>query len=281
MSAIILDGKKTAASIRKTLKQTILDKKLQPALDVILVGDNSASKKYIAHKQQACADIGIKSTLHHLDSTTTADELNSLISELNQDTQVSGILLQLPLPEHLKADTFLDKIVAEKDVDGFHPYNMGKLAQNHAGLRPCTPFGVMKLLEEHKIVASGKNAVVIGASNIVGRPMALELLNAQATVTVCNSKTKDLAEHIKRADIIVAGIGKPGVIKSQWIKPGAVVIDVGFSIIDGKIKGDIDYDTAAQKASYITPVPGGVGPMTVAMLMYNSVQARINTHITA
>ena len=216
--------------------------------------------------------------MHHLDSNTSAEQLTNLIQQLNNDTDIDGILLQLPLPDHLDSQQFLETIVAHKDVDGFHPYNVGRLAERSPTLRPCTPYGIILMLEQHNIDLTGKNVVIVGASNIVGRPLALEMLLARATVTVCHRFTANLQQHIQHADVLVAAIGKPGVIESSWIKPGAIVIDVGFTVIDGKIHGDIDFDSATQTASLITPVPGGVGPMTVAALMLNTVQAHASNN---
>ena len=273
MSATIINGKEIAQKIRDKLKQQISSEHLCPALAVILVGDNPASLNYIEHKQNACQEIGIHSKLHHLNSNTTAEQLYELINSLNNDIKTDGILLQLPLPEQLDAQNFLEEISPSKDVDGFHPYNIGRLTQRAPTLRPATPFGIILMLQNCNINITGKNVVIVGASNIVGRPLALEMLLERATVSVCHRFTTNLEQHIKNADILVAALGKPGVINSAWIKPGAIVIDVGFTIIDGKIHGDIDFASAAKKASFITPVPGGVGPMTIAALMLNTVQA--------
>ena len=278
MAAEIINGNVSAKKIRDDLKQKITNEKLQPGLAVILVGDNASSIKYIAHKQKACQEIGIQSELHHLDSDTSAEQITSLIHKLNNDTNIDGILLQLPLPDHLDAQQFLESIAAHKDVDCFHPYNVGSLAERSPTLRPCTPYGIILMLEQHNIDLTGKNVVIVGASNIVGRPLALEMLLARATVTICHRFTTNLQQHVQQADVLVAAIGKPGVIESSWIKPGAIVIDVGFTVIDGKIHGDIDFDSATQTASLITPVPGGVGPMTVAALMMNTVQACASNH---
>lgn len=278
MVAQIIDGKNIAKKIRQNVQSSIVQHNLSPQLDVILVGDSTASKTYIAQKQAACGEVGITSNLHHLPESTSESELAELIATLNHNPQTTGILLQLPLPKHLDADNFIEKIKPEKDVDGFHPYNLGRLAQRRPSLRPCTPYGVMQLLQSMQIETTGKNAAVIGASNIVGRPMALELLLAKSTVTICHKFTNDLEKIINNSDILVAAIGKPGVIQSHWIKSGAAVIDVGFSLIDGKAHGDIDFATAKQKAGFITPVPGGVGPMTVAALMQNTLQAAIAQH---
>src|SRR3990167_9503469 len=259
MIAQLLDGVTIAQKIKLQLKETIAKKNLNPGLAVILVGDNPASQAYIRQKQKGCNEIGIISTLYHLPEDTTQSALEKLIKVLNNDPKIHGILLQLPLPNQLKMDDILEKIDPKKDVDGFHPYNLGRLVQKRPVLRPCTPFGVMVLLKETGVDLTGKHAVVVGASNIVGRPMALELLMTQCTVTICHSKTVDLAASVQQADILISATGCPGVIDSQWIKQGAIVIDVGFSrLTNGKITGDLDFDTAKKRASFITPVPGGV-----------------------
>lgn len=278
MVAKILDGTKVAARIKAEVKQAITERqregKAAPGLDVILVGDNPASASYVNHKSKACQEVGIISNVHRLPSGTTQADIEKLIDECNSNANIHGILLQLPLPEHIRPDELLERIDAKKDVDGFHPYNIGRLAQRIPLLRPCTPYGVMILLEETGEDLTGKHAVVVGASNIVGRPMALELLLAKATVTVTHRFTHNLAKHVQDADILIVATGKPGIVQSDWIKPDAIVIDVGFSrLADGKITGDIDFETAKMRASWITPVPGGVGPMTVATLMKNTLFA--------
>lgn len=278
MSAQIIDGNRVAAEIRAILKQevdsTIAQGKRVPGLAVILAGDDPASKVYVSFKNKACAEIGIKSFSYDLPGRTEQAELLNLIEELNNDARIDGILVQLPLPSHIDTNEVIDRITPEKDVDGFHPENMGLLAINQAFLRPCTPKGVITLLEQIKIDLIGKEAVVIGSSNIVGRPMVLELLNKRATVTVCHSKTKNLAAHVKRAEVLVVAVGIPDFIPGKWIKPGAVVIDVGINRLpDGKLTGDVDFKTARENASFITPVPGGVGPMTIASLMQNTLIA--------
>lgn len=278
MMAKILDGNKIAGDIKNAIKEKIATQQIKPGLAVILVGNNHASLTYIKHKQKACVDVGILSHLHHLPENTDQNTLEKLIAHLNNDPTVHGILLQLPLPMHLNTDALLEKIHPEKDVDGFHPYNLGRLVQKRPLLRPCTPYGVMTLLRSTGESLIGKNAVIVGASNIVGRPMALELLMAQCTVTVCHSKTQQLSEHIQYADILISATGHHGIIQSEWIKENAMVIDVGFSRLNnGKITGDIDFATACLRASWITPVPGGVGPMTVATLLQNTVMAMINS----
>lgn len=275
MSAKILDGRKLAAKIKHEVAAEIAKRtaagQRAPGLDVILVGDNPASAAYVAHKQKACEEVGIRSRLHRLPADTTQKAIEEQILQCNADETVNGILLQLPLPEHIHSSELLEKIIPKKDVDGFHPYNFGRLAQRHPTLRPCTPYGVIQLLQEAKIDLAGKHAVVVGASNIVGRPMALELLLAKATVTICHRFTKNLAQHVQEADVLIVAAGKPGLIQSDWIKPDAVVIDVGFSRLPtGEISGDVEFATASLRAAWITPVPGGVGPMTVAVLMQNT-----------
>lgn len=279
MTATIIDGKQVAAITREGIASQIkarLAKHLPaPQLDVILVGDNPASAAYIRTKQKSCEEVGMRSQLHKLPTETTQQQLEALIDRCNANNDCHGILLQLPIPDHLDSAPLLERIAVHKDVDGFHPYNMGRLAQGRPQLCPCTPHGVMTLLKHYKIDPMGMDAVVVGASNIVGRPMALELLAAKATVTICHSKTKDLADKVKSADLLIAGVGNPTVIDANWIKPGAVVIDVGFNrLADGTICGDIDFAIAKERAGYITPVPGGVGPMTVATLLENTMQAQ-------
>ena len=278
MTAQILDGKAISADIRADLTQQVASLTAQgqraPCLAVVLVGDDPASHVYVRNKERACEQIGIRSLPHRLDSATAETDLIELIDTLNEAEDVDGILVQLPLPAHIDADRILDRISPAKDVDGFHPSNIGRLLQRRPGLRPCTPYGVIKMLERTNTAVAGKRAVVVGASNIVGRPMAMELLLANATVTICNSKTRDLAEEVGRAEIVVAGIGKPEFVRGDWIAEGAVVIDVGINRLDdGRLVGDVEFEAAAQRASWITPVPGGVGPMTIAMLMHNTVEA--------
>lgn len=281
MTSKILDGRALAAKIKSKTNQQIQEWQKKgltvPGLAVILVGDNPASATYVQLKQIACEEVGIHSQCFRLPEDVTESQLIEVIDQCNHDPKIHGILLQLPLPDHIECENLLEKISPEKDVDGFHPYNMGRLVQRRPLLRPCTPFGIMKLLETTGEDLLGLHAVVVGASNIVGRPMALELLMADCTVTVCHRYTKHLAHHIQEADLLVAAIGKPGVIQSDWIKPGAIVIDVGFSrLSSGEISGDIDFATAEQRASWITPVPGGVGPMTVATLLENTLVAAAN-----
>ncbi|MBF0282145.1 MAG: bifunctional methylenetetrahydrofolate dehydrogenase/methenyltetrahydrofolate cyclohydrolase FolD [Zetaproteobacteria bacterium] len=283
MTANILDGKALAAQIRQQLKTEIdtltLRHGRQPGLAVILVGEDPASTVYVRNKESACKQTGIHSIAHRLPSETTQQHLLGLITELNHDPRIDGILVQLPLPAHINPTAILETIDPGKDVDGFHPYNVGRLTVRTPALRPCTPFGCMKLLELTGMDLHGKEAVVVGASNIVGRPMALELLLAGATVTVAHRFTQDLQQHIARADIIIAAAGKPGLIQGEWIKEGATIIDVGIHRRDdGTLTGDVDFDEAAKKAAWITPVPGGVGPMTITMLLHNTVQA-FRTHM--
>lgn len=278
MTANIIDGKKIAEGIKNRVGIAVQKRQedglATPGLDVILVGDNPASASYVGHKQRACKACGIASTCHRLPEDTSKATLLELIRHLNQKKDTHGILLQLPLPSHLNADDFLEHIHPDKDVDGFHPYNFGRLALRQPRLRPCTPHGVITLLQSTGIELPGKNAVVIGASNIVGRPMALELLLNKCTVTVCHRYTQDLERIINSADIVISATGAFGVVNSEWIKPGAIVIDVGFSrLSNGSITGDIEFETAKKRASWITPVPGGVGPMTVATLLENTLLA--------
>ena len=277
MTAQIISGTQLSNQIKSNVAQQISHYvergKRAPGLAVILVGADPASQVYVASKRKSCTEIGITSKSYDLPETTTEQALLELIEELNQDNTVDGILVQLPLPKHIDSTKVIEKISPEKDVDGFHPYNVGRLCQRIPTLRACTPYGVMKLLETTGISFYGKHAVIVGASNIVGRPMALELLLAGCTVTVTHRFTEDLASHIRQADILVVAVGKPKFIKGEWIKEGAVVVDVGINRIDGKLVGDVEFEIAAERASYITPVPGGVGPMTVAMLMQNTLSA--------
>lgn len=242
-----------------------------PCLAVVLVGEDPASQVYVRNKKNACHKVGVKSLEFVLPAATSQEELVALVQRLNNDNEVDGILVQLPLPAHLDSKLIIDTITPNKDVDGFHRYNMGSLALKDPNICPCTPHGVMYMLDSIKTDYNGKHAVILGASNIVGRPMALELMNRGATVTICNSKTKNVPELIAAADIVVAAIGRPNFVKGEWIKDGATVIDVGINRLDsGKLCGDIEYDSASAKAAHITPVPGGVGPMTIAMLLNNT-----------
>lgn len=280
-TASVIDGKAIAAQVRTELKEEIkvLKEKhgVTPGLTVVLVGDNPASKVYVRNKAKASEEVGIHSVQHTLPASTSQEELLKLVNDLNNSKEVHGILVQLPLPGHIKEEAILEAISPKKDVDGFHPYNMGRLLIGNPLLQPCTPYGVMRLIESTGIDLSGKDAVVIGRSNIVGKPMSMMLLKKNATVTICHSKTKDLPERVKAADLVVAAIGKAEFVKGEWIKEGAVVIDVGINRTDdGKLVGDVDYAGASARASHITPVPGGVGPMTIAMLLKNTVVAAKN-----
>ncbi|MEO7557762.1 MAG: bifunctional methylenetetrahydrofolate dehydrogenase/methenyltetrahydrofolate cyclohydrolase FolD, partial [Gammaproteobacteria bacterium] len=281
MSAQIIDGKAIAARLRQTLKQRVaqrLSANLRaPGLAVVLVGNDPASEIYVANKRAACKEVGILSLAYDLPVSSGQDALLALIDELNQNPAVDGILVQLPLPRHIDSETIIEHIDPHKDVDGFHPYNIGRLALRLPLLRPCTPLGVMSLLESTGQTIRGKNAVVVGASNIVGRPMALELLMAGCTLTICHRFTEDLPAHVARADVLVSAVGKPRFIKGEWIKPGAIVIDIGTTRAEnGVLTGDVDFDGARQRAGWITPVPGGVGPMTVATLLQNTLYAADN-----
>lgn len=278
MTAKILDGSAIAAKVKKKVADQVKERQdkglSQPGLEVILVGENPASATYVRHKQKACKEAGIRSHIHPLPENIQQKDLETLIDRCNADPKIHAILLQLPLPAHIRSDDLLERIHPDKDVDGFHPFNLGRLSQRRPRLRPCTPFGIMTLLKETNEDLCGKHAVIVGASNIVGRPMALELLLAKCTVTVCHRFTKNLAQHVQNADILVVAIGKPGIVQSDWIKPGTIVIDVGFTRLEnGTISGDIAFESAKQRASWITPVPGGVGPMTVATLLENTLQA--------
>ncbi|MBN6079670.1 bifunctional methylenetetrahydrofolate dehydrogenase/methenyltetrahydrofolate cyclohydrolase FolD [Aggregatibacter actinomycetemcomitans] len=277
MTAQIISGTELSSQIKTQITRQIVhyveQGKRSPGLAVILVGADPASQVYVGSKRRSCAEVGIISKSYDLPENTPEQELLGIIEQLNQDKDVDGILVQLPLPKHIDSTKVIEKISSEKDVDGFHPYNVGRLCQRIPTLRACTPYGVMKLLETTGIAFRGKHAVIVGASNIVGRPMALELLLAGCTVTVTHRFTEDLAHHVRQADIIVVAVGKPRFIKGEWIKEGAVVVDVGINRIDGKLVGDVEFDVAAERAAYITPVPGGVGPMTVAMLMENTLSA--------
>lgn len=278
MSARLLDGKKIAAQhltqISERIKTRLAANIPAPGLAVIIVGNNPASQVYVRRKRQACEQAGVVSFAHDLPEQTRETELLAIIDQLNQDTRVHGILVQLPLPAHIHTETVIERIHPQKDVDGFHPYNIGRLAVRQPLLRSCTPYGVMKLLEATDRPIRGSDAVIVGASNHVGRPMALELLLAGSTVTLCHRFTRNLAEQVARADLLVVAVGQPGMVKGRWIKPDAVVIDVGINrTSDGRLCGDVEFEAAKERASWITPVPGGVGPMTVAMLLQNTLEA--------
>jgi methylenetetrahydrofolate dehydrogenase (NADP+)/methenyltetrahydrofolate cyclohydrolase len=278
MTAQIIDGKAIAKDVRNQVRLDI-DERLKnnqraPGLAVILVGLDPASQVYVKNKRKACEEAGLISKSYDLDENTQQDVLLTLIEELNNDEVIDGILVQLPLPEHIDDTLVLEAIHPDKDVDGFHPYNIGRLVQRMPTLRPCTPYGVIHMLETIGEVFKGRHAVIVGASNIVGRPMSMELLLAGATVTTTHRFTKDLASHVADADILVVAVGKPGIVKGEWVKPGATVIDVGINRLpNGKLTGDVDFEAASKRAAWISPVPGGVGPMTVAMLLRNTLQA--------
>lgn len=274
MSANIIDGKLVSQKIKDELKVKIEEYKAETGKDitlaVLLVGENPASQVYVRNKIKACEYVGIKSLSYYLPENVTENEVKELVLSLSNDNSVNGILVQLPLPKGIDEDAILNLIPAEKDVDGFSSENVGNLLLGKETTVACTPFGVMKLLEEYNVDLTGKNAVVIGRSNIVGKPMAMLLLQKNATVTVCHSKTKNLSSIVANADVVVAAIGKPNFVTSDMVKDGAVVVDVGINRVDGKLVGDVDFESVSKKASLITPVPGGVGPMTIAMLMENT-----------
>lgn len=278
MAAQLIDGKKISQQRIEAVAQAVKARQEKglhtPCLAVVLVGDDPASAVYVRNKKLACQKSGIESRSYELPSDTTQDDLLKLVDELNGDPAVDGILVQLPLPAHIDSQAVLERIEPHKDVDGFHPYNVGRLVVKMPLMRPCTPKGVMTLLEACGIDPKGKKAVVVGASNIVGRPQALELLLSRATVTICHSATQNLADEVAAADILVVGVGIPNFVKGEWVKPGAVVIDVGINRLDdGSLCGDVEFDVAKERASMITPVPGGVGPMTIATLLENTVHA--------
>ena len=283
MTAKIIDGKTIATNLRNEVRDRIeariKDGQRPPGLAVIIVGKDPASEVYVRSKRKGCEEVGMVSFSYDLPETTSEKELLDLIDEMNARDDVDGILVQLPLPKHIDQETIIESILPDKDVDGFHPYNVGRLAIRQPVLRSCTPRGVMRLLESTGEPIRGKDAVVVGASNHVGRPMSLELLLAGCTVTTCHRFTKDTAAHVANADIVVAAVGKPGLVKGDWIKPGAIVIDIGISRTEtGKLVGDVEFDTASERAGWITPVPGGVGPMTVATLLLNTLEAAENLH---
>lgn len=283
MTARIIDGKAIADALLLTIRTEVDARvaagKPAPGLAVILVGDNPASTLYVRNKRRSCEIAGVRDLAHDLPVTTSQAELLALIDRLNADDAVDGILVQLPLPDHIDANAVIERITPAKDVDGFHPYNLGRLAQRRPTLRPCTPYGVMRLLATTDTPLQGKEAVVVGASNIVGRPMALELLMAGCTVTVCHSATRDLPAHVARAEVLVAAVGRAEMIRGDWIREGALVIDVGINrLLDGRVVGDVDFVGARERAAWITPVPGGVGPMTVATLLQNTFEAACARH---
>jgi len=277
MTATIMDGKFVAAEVKRDVSDRV--KRLQqqgvrPWLSTVLVGDDPASATYLRAKHKASEEVGIKSENHHLPSNTPQDKLEALIDQLNHDDRVHGILVQLPLPKHLEEDRAIGKLDPDKDVDGLHPVNLGKLASGTEGLVPCTPKGVVRLLQHYKVGISGSKVAIVNRSNLVGRPLAMLLLNRDATVTICHSKTKDLAKITRDADILVTAIGRPEVrIGPDYVKHGATVVDVAINRVDGKLRGDVDFELVSKIVQNITPVPGGVGPMTVAMLLENTIQA--------
>lgn len=278
MVASILDGKAVAADIRSQIKHDVTRRIQQghpaPGLAVVLVGEDPASSIYVNHKRKACIEVGFRTYDYNLALKTTESELLLLIDSLNTDPNVDGILVQLPLPAHMNARNIIERIHPDKDVDGFHPVNLGRLAQGNPRLRPCTPYGVMKLLEHYQLVKPGLHAVMIGASNIVGRPMALEFLMAKATVTICHSKTRELERHVRMADVLVVATGIKQVINTDWLQPLQILVDIGMHRRqDGSVHGDVDFNIAKNKVSWITPVPGGVGPMTICMLLQNTLFA--------
>ena len=283
MAAQIIDGKAIAAKVRERIGSTVTTLKQQgvtPGLAVVLVGDDPASRVYVGMKKKMCVELGMYSADHELPASTSEQELLALIDQLNNDSRVHGILVQLPLPDHIDTDKVLEAISPDKDADGFHPYNVGRLAIGKPTFQPCTPYGVMVMLDEIGYDLKGKEVVVVGRSNIVGKPVALMCLSRHATVTICHSRTKDLPEVVKRADVVIAAVGKAEMVKGEWIKPGAVVIDVGINRVgEKKLVGDVEYAAAAERASAITPVPGGVGPMTIAMLLQNTLESAQRTAV--
>ena len=278
MSGRIIDGKAIAAEFRREVREgsdrLAAQGKRRPGLAVVLVGDDPASHIYVRNKRAACEECGFVSVSHDLPHSATQTELLSLIERLNLDVTIDGILVQVPLPDHIDERAIIEAIAPAKDVDGFHPYNVGRLALRNPLMRPCTPYGVIRMLEYCGLSPKGQHAVVVGASNLVGRPMSLELLLAGATVTVCHRFTTDLRTQVERAELLVVAVGKPGLVPGEWIKRGAVVVDVGINRMpDGKLVGDVQFESARARAGWITPVPGGVGPMTVAMLMKNTLES--------
>ncbi|RTR34344.1 bifunctional methylenetetrahydrofolate dehydrogenase/methenyltetrahydrofolate cyclohydrolase FolD [Shewanella atlantica] len=283
MTAQRIDGKAIAQSIRTQLKEKVTARKEAgqrvPGLAVILVGADPASQVYVGSKRRACEEVGFLSRSYDLDTTTSEEALLELIDECNEDPAIDGILVQLPLPEHIEESKVIERIRPDKDVDGFHPYNVGRLAQRIPVLRSCTPMGIMTLIKSTGIDTYGLDAVIVGASNIVGRPMSLELLLAGCTTTTCHRFTRNLEQKVRQADLVVVAVGKPGFIPGEWIKPGAIVIDVGINRLeDGSLAGDVQFDSASINASFITPVPGGVGPMTIASLLENTLYAAEQYH---
>ena len=280
MTARLLDGKRIAdelvENIRHRVRARVRAGEGAPGLAVVLVGDNPASHVYVRNKRRACEEAGVLSVAHDLPQSTSERELLTLIDELNGDPRIDGILVQLPLPDQVRQGAVIDRIDPKKDVDGFHPYNLGRLAQRNPLIRPCTPYGVIRMLDAEGLSVRGLDAVVIGASNIVGRPMSLELLLMGATTTVCHRFTRNLEEQVRRAELLVVAVGKPGIVRGEWIREGAIVVDVGMNRLgNGHLVGDVEFEGARERAAWITPVPGGVGPMTVAMLMRNTLEASL------
>ena len=276
----IIDGKKLSQKIREEIKVEVEDMKkdgITPGLAVILVGNDPASQTYVKMKKNASAEVGIYSVVHEFPETISEKELLSTIDMINENPNIHGLLIQLPLPKHIDTTKVLERVSPSKDVDGFHPYNMGRLVEGLESFVPCTPLGVMEMFKEYKIDLYGKDVCVVGASNIVGKPMWALLVNEMATVDICHIATKDLKEHTKRADIVIVGVGKPNLITQDMVKDEVIVIDIGINRLEnGKLVGDVDYENVSKKASYITPVPGGVGPMTIAMLLKNTIKAARN-----
>jgi methylenetetrahydrofolate dehydrogenase (NADP+)/methenyltetrahydrofolate cyclohydrolase len=276
----ILDGKKLSAKIKEEVKKEVEELKkegITPGLAVILVGNDPASHTYVGMKSKACKETGIYSVVHEFPESISEKELLSTIEMINENPNIHGLLIQLPLPKHIDTTKILEAVSPAKDVDGFHPYNMGRLVEGLDTFAPCTPLGVMEMFKEYNIDVKGKDVCVVGASNIVGKPMWALLVNAWATVDICHIETRDLASHTKRADIVIVGVGKPNLITADMVKDGVIVVDIGINKLeDGRLVGDVDFENVSKKASYITPVPGGVGPMTIAMLLKNTVKAAKN-----
>jgi methylenetetrahydrofolate dehydrogenase (NADP+)/methenyltetrahydrofolate cyclohydrolase len=280
MTAQIIDGKAIAEGVFGEVRQSVAALtargRRRPGLAVVMVGDNAASAVYVRNKRKACERCGIESFARDLPHSTSQLELLTVIDELNADERVDGILVQLPLPDHIRQDAVVERIDPRKDVDGFHPYNIGRLAERNPLIRPCTPYGVIRMLDHIGVSVKGRHCVVVGASNIVGRPMSLELLLMGATTTVTHRFTTQLEHHVRQAEVLIVAAGKPGLIPGEWVQPGSVVVDVGINRRDdGKLCGDVQFEAARERAAWITPVPGGVGPMTVAMLMKNTLEASI------
>ncbi len=278
MTALLIDGKRIAADLKREVRAgtdaLAARGQARPGLAVVMVGDSAASAVYVRNKRRACDETGIASFAHDLAQTTTEAGLLALIDRLNADPAIDGILVQLPLPPQIRAAAVIERIDPAKDVDGFHPYNIGRLAQGTPLLRPCTPYGIVLMLERSGLAIEGRDAVIVGRSNIVGKPMALEFILRGATVTVCHSRTRDLPGRVASADLLVAAIGRPAYLEGAWVRPGAIVVDVGINRLDdGRLVGDVQFDAARERAGHITPVPGGVGPMTVATLMKNTLDA--------